>query len=59
MAFDEGTLKSDFQITEQMRRKELGEKKRKRRTWVRGSHWQADYNKRIELGSADRESRVN
>lgn len=56
MAFDEGTSNSDFHIAEQVRRKELGENGRKRRTRVRGPHRRADYRGRVGLGSADRQS---
>ena len=56
MSFDEGTSNSDFHIAEQVRRKELGENGRKRRTRVRGPHRRADYRGRVGLGSADRQS---
>lgn len=56
MAFDEGMSNSDFHIAEQVRRKELGENGRKRRTRVRGPHRRADYRGRVGLGSAGRQS---
>lgn len=56
MAFEEGTSNSDFHIAEQVRRKDLGENGRKRRTRVRGPHRRADYRGRVGLGSTDRQS---
>jgi len=56
MAFDEGTSNSDLHIAEQVRRKEFGENKRKRMTWVRGLHRWVDYKGRVGPSSADKQS---